>query len=82
MGHQEKVLGRLVGLGKALCVAFAILVFAPALASAQSTITGVVRDASGGVLPGVTVEVSSPALIEGVRSAVSDDSGKIGRAHV
>ena len=75
MGHQEKVLGRLVGLGKALCVAFAILVFAPALASAQSTITGVVRDASGGVLPGVTVEVSSPALIEGVRSAVSDDSG-------
>ena len=75
MGHQKKVLGRLVGLGKALCVAFAILVFAPAFASAQSSITGVVRDASGGVLPGVTVEVSSPALIERVRSAVSDDTG-------
>jgi hypothetical protein len=43
-------------------------------ASAQSTgeIAGVVRDASGGVLPGVTVEASSPALIEKTRSAVTD----------
>lgn len=65
----------MVRLIKGLSLAFAILVFAPALASAQSTITGVVRDASGGVLPGVTVEVSSPALIEKVRTAVSDDTG-------
>jgi hypothetical protein len=37
----------------------------PAAAWAQSSITGVVRDTSGGVLPGVTVEASSPALIAG-----------------
>ena len=35
----------------------------PAAVHAQATITGVVRDASGAVLPGVTVEASSPALI-------------------
>ena len=61
-----------------------ILVLAPVAAWAQSSITGVVRDASGGVLPGVTVEASSPALIEGSRSGVSDGQGlyQIGRAHV
>jgi hypothetical protein len=48
----------------------------PATASAQATITGVVKDASGAVLPGVTVEASSPALIEKVRTAVSDASGQ------
>src|SRR5918997_1887866 len=49
----------------------------PAVAAAQtSTIAGTVRDASGGVLPGVTVEVSSPALIEKVRSAVTDGEGR------
>src|SRR5258705_3897220 len=50
-------------------------VLLPAAAFAQSSITGVVRDASGGVLPGVTVEASSPALIEGSKSAVTDASG-------
>jgi len=47
-------------------------------ASAQSgaSISGVVKDASGAVLPGVTVEASSPALIEKVRSAVSDGTGQ------
>jgi hypothetical protein len=44
----------------------------PGIAAAQSAIAGVVRDATGGVLPGVTVEVSSPALIEKTRSAVTD----------
>jgi Carboxypeptidase regulatory-like domain len=43
--------------------------------AAGSTITGVVRDTSGGVLPGVTVEAASPALIEKVRSAVTDAEG-------
>ena len=38
----------------------------------SSSITGVVRDASGAVLPGVTVEAASPELIEKVRSAISD----------
>ena len=43
---------------------------------AQAAIAGVVKDASGGVLPGVTVEASSPALIEKTRSAVSDGTGQ------
>ena len=38
-------------------------------ASAQSAIAGVVKDATGGALPGVTVEAASPALIEKTRSA-------------
>jgi hypothetical protein len=51
------------------------LVFAPVVAWAQSSITGVVHDSSGGVLPGVTVEAGSPALIEQVRSVVTDAQG-------
>src|ERR671919_2207002 len=47
----------------------------PAAAWAQSSITGVVRDTSGGVLPGVTVEASSPALIAGSSTTVTDDQG-------
>src|SRR5262249_22279763 len=45
-------------------------------ASAQSAIAGLVRDQSGAVLPGVTVEATSPVLIEGVHSAVTDDQGR------
>ena len=48
----------------------------PTFAYAQTTLAGVVRDASGAVLPGVTVEASSTALIEKIRSAVSDGSGQ------
>src|SRR5262245_37233573 len=53
------------------------LVCAP-VAGAQSTgsIAGVVRDTAGGVLPGVTVEAASAALIERVRSAVTDAEGQ------
>jgi len=48
-----------------------------AYAQGQSgTIAGVVRDTSGAVLPGVTVEASSPALIEKVRTAVTDGTGQ------
>ena len=51
----------------------------PSAAGAQSstsgTIAGTVRDSSGAVLPGVTVEAASPALIEKVRSVVTDDQG-------
>jgi hypothetical protein len=50
-------------------------VLLPSVASAQGTLTGTVRDQSGGVLPGVTVEASSPALIEKVRAAVTDTAG-------
>src|SRR5262245_28011239 len=57
-------------------VVFVALVFVPALAHAQATITGIVKDSSGAVLPGVVVEAASPALIEKVRSAVTDGSGQ------
>src|SRR4026209_2291407 len=53
-----------------------VLALAPALAHAQATITGLVKDSSGAVLPGVVVEAASPALIEKVRSAVTDGSGQ------
>src|SRR6476661_6238023 len=52
-------------------------VLAPSAAFAQqASITGVVRDSSGAVLPGVTVEASSPALIEKTRSVVTDGAGQ------
>ena len=46
------------------------------VALAQASIAGVVRDASGAVLPGVTVEAASPALIEKVRTVVTDGAGQ------
>jgi len=55
---------------------FAIVVFAPSAAYAQATLSGTVRDSSGAVLPGVTVEASSPALIEKTRSTVTDGTGQ------
>src|SRR5215510_10263604 len=58
----------------ALILAAAILL--PSIAVAQGTLTGTVKDQSGGVLPGVTVEASSPALIEKVRTAVTDGTGQ------
>jgi hypothetical protein len=58
-----------------LLLASALLLFLPATVFAQSSIVGVVRDSSGGVLPGVTVEATSPVLIEKVRSAVTDGEG-------
>lgn len=56
-------------------LALTIFSFAPSIASAQSSIVGVVKDTSGAVLPGVTVEAASPALIEKVRTAVTDGQG-------
>src|SRR5437667_9140116 len=55
-----------------------LLVFVPALAGAQAgaALTGIVTDTSGAVLPGVTVEARSPSLIEQVRSAVTDETGR------
>jgi len=55
-----------------------LVVFLPAVAWAQSesgSVTGVVRDTSGAVLPGVTVEAASPVLIEKVRAVVTDSQG-------
>ena len=63
---------RLAFLSSAVLVT--MLILAPSTASAQG-IAGLVADDTGGVLPGVTVEASSPALIEGVRTAFSDGQG-------
>src|SRR5580693_1591858 len=53
-----------------------LIVFFPKWAHAQASIAGAVKDASGAVLPGATVEASSPALIEKVRTAVTDGTGQ------
>lgn len=55
---------------------WAMLLFVPSMVFAQASITGTVKDTSGAVLPGVTVEAASPVLIEKVRSAVTDGNGR------
>jgi hypothetical protein len=52
------------------------VVIIPTVAHAQGSITGTVKDVSGAVLPGVTVEAASPALIEKVRTVVTDGTGQ------
>jgi Carboxypeptidase regulatory-like domain len=52
------------------------IVLAPASAYAQAGIAGIVKDTTGAVMPGVTVEASSPALIEKSRVAISDSAGQ------
>jgi hypothetical protein len=59
----------------ALFVVIAVTAVSTA-AQAQSAIAGIVRDTSGAVLPGVTAEATSPALIEKVRTVVSDEQGQ------
>ena len=58
-----------------LLFASACLLIIPHAALAQSAIAGAVKDATGAVLPGVTVEASSPALIERVRTVTTDAAG-------
>src|SRR5688572_4064302 len=58
-----------------LLTVMAILAAGPGLATAQS-LAGTVRDTSGAVLPGVTIEASSPALITKVRTGVTDETGQ------
>ena len=62
-------------IGVRVFVVLAGLTMIPALAHAQSTIAGVVKDPSGDVLPGVNVEAASPVLIEGVKSTTTDGQG-------
>jgi len=62
--------------GVPIVVALALLLFLPLSASAQSAIAGLAKDESGAVLPGVTVEASSPVLIERSRTVVTDDQGR------
>ena len=64
-----RVVTQLVGL-------VASLLLLPSLLFAQAAITGVVKDASGGVLPGVTVEAASPVLIERTRAVTTDATGQ------
>jgi hypothetical protein len=66
----------MTGFIRAAAWALALLAAIPSVAVAQASITGVVTDDSGAVLPGVTVEASSPVLIEKVRSVVSDSTGR------
>src|SRR6186713_3331368 len=58
------------------CIVVALFALLPSAAHAQASITGIIKDTSGAVLPGVTVEASSPALIEKVRTVVSDGTGQ------
>src|ERR1700674_4768852 len=60
----------------ALVVLGAVILLVPGIAMAQATISGLVQDSTGAVLPGVTVEAKSPALIEQSRTAVTDGSGR------
>src|SRR5438067_12485260 len=60
---------------RAIAAATLLTLAASSAALAQSAIAGTVRDASGAVLPGVSVEAASAALIEGARTAVTDNSG-------
>ena len=54
----------------------AVGLFIPRLLFAQASLAGTVKDTSGAVLPGVTVEAASPALIEKTRTAVTDSTGQ------
>ena len=60
----------------ACLVLVGLIVLTPSVAFAQATITGIVKDTSGAVLPGVTVEAASPDLIEKVRTATTDADGQ------
>ena len=57
-------------------VVCALVVPLTAFAQQSASIGGIVTDSSGGVLAGVTVEASSPVLIEKIRTTVSDGSGR------
>jgi hypothetical protein len=68
------MVGRRFALLLAVCLLY--LVGGASTALAQASIAGVVRDTSGAVLPGVTVEAASPVLIEKARSVVTDSAGQ------
>src|SRR5688572_25125065 len=75
----EGAMGRFVRSGIGLLVLAASILLPRALwaqGGASGAVAGVVKDATGAVLPGVTVEAASPALIEKVRTAVTDGQGQ------
>jgi len=71
MTNRRRTVGT-IGLSIVTCV----LLASAASGQQASGIAGAVRDGSGGVMPGVTVEASSPALIEKVRTVVTDGQGR------
>ena len=76
---EDEVMRRTNVVALALSVIVCALMITPSASAQQATasgIAGVVKDTSGAVLPGVTVEAASPALIERVRSVVSDSEGR------
>jgi hypothetical protein len=64
------------GLLRSLSLLAAVLVLPGVVYAQVGSVAGIVRDGSGAVMPGVTVEVTSPALIEKVRTTTTDDSGR------
>src|SRR5262245_9964790 len=63
--------------GQFLIVSILVLMVPTVMyAQAGAALTGIVTDTSGAVLPGVNVEARSPALIEQVRSSVTDETGR------
>jgi hypothetical protein len=65
-----------VRLSSKLLLVFVLALVIPRAVFAQASIAGLVKDSSGAVLPGVTVEAASPVLIEKTRSAVTDGTGQ------
>src|SRR5262252_7737275 len=72
---MRRVMRRVVLLTALSCAA-ACLIPVMAFAQERAAIAGVVKDGTGAVLPGVTVEASSPALIEKTRTVVTDTAGQ------
>src|SRR5262245_18579290 len=66
------------GIGRLALLVLAVLMEANVSAQTltSGSVAGVVRDSTAAVIPGVTIEASSPALIEKVRSAITDDQGR------
>ena len=63
-------------ISRGILIVLSMVLALPLSAYAQASIAGVIKDASGAVLPGVTVEATSPVLIEKARTAVTDESGQ------
>src|SRR5262249_27056170 len=75
-GQSDKARTRLKFIRAILVLVTLLIIPAMAPGPAAASTGGAVRDSSGAVLPGVTIEASSPVLIEKTRSAVSNESGR------
>src|SRR5687768_2887994 len=76
LSKEDRVRSRRLCSPRAAILTASLALMLPAFAHAQATLAGLVKDASGAVLPGVSVEASSPALIERTRSTVTDGNGQ------